>query len=307
MKRVILIACMGLLVIASCKDKKKDQNNAATSSLSKDSVKMAEEIHKELYGNWVGDFVIDDDVFAQISGDEELLRSLDNLPKINLTIKRITADTVLGQNIVRGNMRPVIGKIEDNGGNISFILDEPGDKKSDGRFEFKVKGDTLIGSWRAFDTSVKVKKRNFKLLKKQFAYNPNLMLPDEMELVDWRNSKEEQITEQDGDTTYSYVTTLYRAASPVVYKINASKEKLTEAKLKNLKKLDLEIIRNTIFARHGYAFTKVGVRQFFDPVEWYVPISNDVSAQLSTLEKDNIKLLKKFEKYAEDNYDSFGR
>ena len=86
-----------------------------------------------------------------------------------------------------------------------------------------------------------------------------------------------------------------------------TKNKLQEIDVKNLKKLELEIIRNTIFARHGYTFKKKTYRQFFDPVAWYVPVSNDVSGSLSDLEKENITLLKRFEKYAIDNYDTFGR
>lgn len=82
---------------------------------------------------------------------------------------------------------------------------------------------------------------------------------------------------------------------------------MTETDLKNLKKLELEIIRNTIFARHGYTFKKKAVRQFFDPVDWYVPMYDDVQDKLTTLELKNIALLNRLEKYAEDNYDTFGR
>jgi len=71
--------------------------------------------------------------------------------------------------------------------------------------------------------------------------------------------------------------------------------------------LDLEIIRNTIFARHGYTFKKKAVRQFFDWVNWYIPVTDDVSSKLTPIEKKNIALLQRFEKYATDNYDTFGR
>jgi len=269
------------------------------------------EIHPELYGNWVGDFTVDEKVSEEILEKQgEFPAEFDYSPKINLTIKRITADTVIAQNVVKGNLRPLVGKIEENGNLITFILDEPGDKKSDGRFEFKLNKDTLEGAWIAFDQSVNVKKRNFKLIKKQFVYNANLMLPNDENsepLIDWYASKKETKTMADGDSTYTFINDLYRAASPVVYTLNASKTKLTEADLKNLKKLDLEIIRNTIFARHGYAFTKINVRQFFDPVDWYVPVSNDVTKELTQLERDNIALLTRFEKFATDNYDHFGR
>lgn len=303
MKRLGLVSIVSLCILSACKDQKKVQSGL----VGADSVRVEHEIRQELYGNWVGDFDVDGELYEQLALNEELPVDFDYNPKINLSIKRITADTVIGQNIVKGNIRPLLGRMEENGGAVSFILDEPGDKKSDGRFEIKLKDDTLIGSWVAFDTGVKIKKRHFKLLKKQFAYNANLMLPSEADLVDWRSSERKEVADDNGDSTATYVNDFYRVASDAVFVINASKQKLTEAQLKNLKKLDLEIIRNTIFARHGYAFTKIGVRQFFDPVEWYVPISNDVTRELTPIEKDNIRLLQKFEKYAEDNYDYFGR
>ncbi len=289
----------------SCKgktDKKSGEIRA------KDSVVLEQEVHQDLYGNWVGEFIVDENILKEGEG----LPSTDYYPKINLTIKKVTdKGNVFGQNVVKGNLRPLTGKLEGVGNAIQLLLDEPGDKKSDGRFEIKFKDDTLMGTWTAYDQNVKIKRRSFKLLKKQFSYNPNLMLNDQNDeygtLVDWVNAKKQEATEVDGDSTYTFVMEYYRSASPAVYQLNASKQKLTEKDLKNLKKLDLEIIRNTIFARHGYAFTKPSIRQFFEPVDWYVPVSKDVSSDLSQVEKDNIVLLTRFEKYATDNYDTFGR
>ncbi|QQD13816.1 YARHG domain-containing protein [Sphingobacterium sp. UDSM-2020] len=306
MKRLFYMA-LAFAMLTSCNSK----TDKKSSDQSVSGAMVENEIHPELYGNWVGDFTVDEKVSEEILEKQgEFPAEFDYSPKINLTIKRITADTVIAQNVVKGNLRPLVGKIEENGNLITFILDEPGDKKSDGRFEFKLNEDTLEGAWTAFDQSVNVKKRNFKLIKKQFVYNANLMLPNDENsepLIDWYASKKETKTMADGDSTYTFINDLYRAASPVVYTLNASKTKLTEADLKNLKKLDLEIIRNTIFARHGYAFTRINVRQFFDPVDWYVPVSNDVTKELTQLERDNIALLTRFEKFATDNYDHFGR
>ncbi|MCS4226844.1 YARHG domain-containing protein [Sphingobacterium sp. BIGb0165] len=304
MKRNIYLLLV-LSAMIGCKDR---TNKKAVEPKAQDSVLLEQEAHQELYGNWVGNFVIDENSLE----DGEGLPNTDYSPKINLTIKKITdKGKVFGQNVVKGNLRSLTGKLEGDGNAMQLLLDEPGDKKSDGRFEIKLKNDTLIGSWVAYDQGVKIKKRNFKLLKKQFAYNPNLMLDNQDEeygtLVDWINAKKKEAIDQDGDSTYTYVMEYYRSASPAVFSINASKQKLAEKDLKNLKKLDLEIIRNTIFARHGYAFTKPSIRQFFDPVDWYVPVSKDVSSDLSSLEKDNIALLTRFEKYATDNYDTFGR
>jgi len=77
--------------------------------------------------------------------------------------------------------------------------------------------------------------------------------------------------------------------------------------LKNLRKLDLEIIKNSVFARHGYSFKKETYRYFFEQTDWYIPVSNNVDADLSPMELENVALLNRFTKYAEDKYDYFGR
>ena len=136
------------------------------------------------------------------------------------------------------------------------------------------------------------------------------MLPEDEAYIDYYSEKIDTIVETQTDSTTvpeTYYQETYRSAGDVITKINSSTKKLTENDLKNLKKLELEILRNTIYARHGYTFKKKSYRQFFDSVEWYIPVSENVDAKLTALEKANIKLLERFEQYAEDNYDSFGR
>ncbi len=69
--------------------------------------------------------------------------------KISLKINRITKDSVYGQSIVNGNQRPVRGVFNET--SKSFVLDEPGNDKTDGRFEIKLNGDSLTGKWNAFN------------------------------------------------------------------------------------------------------------------------------------------------------------
>ena len=121
-----------------------------------------------------------------------------------------------------------------------------------------------------------------------------------------RKTKINSYVDDEGNTQ-TYENTVYRSATDAVYKINASKEKLTEKRIKNLRKLDLEIIKNAIYARHGYSFKKQTYRNFSEYTDWYVPVSNNVDAELTPLEKENIVLLSRFTKYAEDHYDTFGR
>jgi len=70
---------------------------------------------------------------------------------------------------------------------------------------------------------------------------------------------------------------------------------------------DLEVIRNGIYARHGYSFQNRRNRYMFEQVDWYIPVSIDIRTELTDIEKKNIELLKRYEAYAETYYDDFGR
>lgn len=294
MKKSFLISILSICLFG-CDSKTKQKSNLDS------TVVVAEEnsSYKDLYGMWVGDFV-------PVKDKSELQDAMTN--KITLIIKNITTNNdVEGQSIVAGNSRPLKGKLTKLGERLSFVLDEPGNEQFDGRFEFNFDDNKLIGKWNAYKTTVQVTERSFALVKKSFSYNPNLMLSENGDYVDYDGVKKKDITDTIDGVEETYTDEYYRAASDAVYTLNASTTELTEADLKNLRKLDLQILRNTIFARHGYTFKKKTYRQFFNPVEWYVPTSKNIDGRLTAIEKDNIKLLLKFEKYAEDNYDTFGR
>lgn len=282
-----------LLSLTSCK---KDKDKTIASVKKEDT-----EVLTFLYGNWVGDFTASE--YQEDKTEEDFVF----INKINIVIKRIQGNNVTGQNIVAGNSRPIAGTIRNKNDESHFVMKETGDDKNDGVFRFTIKNDTLSGEWTSNNKKAIVTKRTFKLVKQNFEYKPEVMLPDDDVYYDSYSMKiDSAMIEIDGEEEMQY-SEIYRAASDIIYKINSSTTKLSEADVKNLKKLELEILRNTIFARHGYTFKKKSYRQFFDPVDWYIPVSEDVSKELTSIEKENIKLLERFEKYAEDNYDSFGR
>jgi hypothetical protein len=66
-------------------------------------------------------------------------------------------------------------------------------------------------------------------------------------------------------------------------------------------------MRNEIFARHGYCFAKKNLRQQFENEDWYVPNTVDIKGFLTEVEKKNIALIKRYEKYAEEYGDEYGR
>lgn len=303
--KIVPLALAGLLTasVISCKKDSPADTSSKNLSAKKDSV-VAPEIYKEYYGIYMGDFAGKEIIIPEIGEEYEG----EVFKKISLKINRITRDSVYGQSIVDGNQRPFRGVFNET--TKSFVLDEPGNDKTDGRFEVTLNNDSLTGNWNAFNKSaVKAPSKLVRLVRKEFAYNPNFMLSPDNDLIDWENPKNfvEKYTDEETGKTESYTASKNRIASDAVFKINASKQKLTEKDLKNLRKLDMEIIKNSVFARHGYSFKKATYRNFFEQTDWYIPVSNNVDHDLSPMEKENVALLNRFIKYAEDKYDSFGR
>lgn len=305
MKNLKLFFAVSILIsLAGCKKETESTNGKKDSITAKQDSVAVPEIHKEYYGIYMGDFAGKEMITPEIGEDYEG----DVYKRIALKISRITKDSVYGQSIVDGNQRPFRGVF--NEAAKSFILDEPGNDKTDGRFEVKLSHDSLTGTWNAFNkTAVKAPSKKVKLIKKEFVYNPNFMLSPDNDLIDWENPKSfvEKYTDEETGKTETYTASKNRIASDAVFRINASKQKLTEKDLKNLRKLDMEIIKNSVFARHGYSFKKATYRNFFEQTDWYIPVSENVDNDLSPLEKENVALLNRFIKCAEDRYDSFGR
>lgn len=82
---------------------------------------------------------------------------------------------------------------------------------------------------------------------------------------------------------------------------------LTEKDVENLKNEELRMMRNEIYARHGYSFKLADMREHFDKLDWYMPMAVDITSKLTKVEKDNAALIKRYEKYSAEYYDGFGR
>jgi hypothetical protein len=293
MNRIVLIVVLAI-VVTSCK--KEEKAIVATDTV------VVKDKYADLYGNWVGDFVVSEADSTVL--ETEYMAS----NKINIVIKKIENGNVYGQSIVAGNLRQLVGTIVDNADEFVINLNEPGERKDDGEFEFTIQNDTLDGIWYVNNRKFPVWERKYKLTKQPFKYNPKLMLPEKDNYIDYFSMKSDSTKYANDDgTEETYYEDTYRMASGIIAKLNASTTLLKESDVKNLKRLELEIIRNTIFARHGYTFKKKSFRQFFDPVDWYIPVTDNMSGKLTLTEQQNIILLNRFQKYAEDNYDSFGR
>jgi hypothetical protein len=87
----------------------------------------------------------------------------------------------------------------------------------------------------------------------------------------------------------------------------ASTSLLKERDVENMKPEELRIMRNEIFARHGYSFKLADMREHFEAIDWYMPMAVDITTKLTENEKKNAALIKRYEKYSAEYYDSFGR
>jgi len=70
---------------------------------------------------------------------------------------------------------------------------------------------------------------------------------------------------------------------------------LTEDDLRGLSKEQLRILRNTIFARHGYKFAVADLQEYFGIKKWYRPQYDDVTHLLNTIERENVQFIRKHE------------
>jgi len=186
--------------------------------------------------------------------------------KITVFISQLKDGNIKGYSVCAGMQRPFSGGYEEEDGKIKAIIQEPGDNKNDGVFEFAISKEehTLTGKWTPFNKEMAG--RHYKLARKNFHYvAANGSYPE------------------------------------------ASTRLLTADDVNNLIKDELRYMRNEIYARHGYSFKLKDIRQHFDQQDWYMPVSTDVRTKLSAIEVKNEKMIKNFEKYAEESYDDYGR
>jgi hypothetical protein len=73
----------------------------------------------------------------------------------------------------------------------------------------------------------------------------------------------------------------------------ASTRPLTDAELAGLDAAALRLMRNEIYARHGYLFQDPDLRRYFSAQPWYRPIGSEVT--LSSVEQANVARIRRYE------------
>jgi len=76
----------------------------------------------------------------------------------------------------------------------------------------------------------------------------------------------------------------------------ASGRLLSHQELNRMSADELAVMRNEIYARHGYIFKNPKWKDYFSQKSWYTPKYDEVEDKLSPLEKNNVLLIKKYEK-----------
>ncbi|MBL7747129.1 MAG: YARHG domain-containing protein [Chitinophagaceae bacterium] len=187
--------------------------------------------------------------------------------KITLLITKAVGDSVIGRSIVGGNDRPFSGTFVFDNGIYTVSAKEPGDHKDDGSFSFTVS------------------KANLNEISGSWRPNDTK-----------RPSK-----------TYTLQRKKFEYRTDVGTWPQSSQRLLKAKDVENYSKEELEFMRNEIFARHGYCFNRKHLRQQFEMEDWYVPNTVDIKGFLTDIEKKNIELIKRYEKYAEEYGDEYGR
>jgi hypothetical protein len=187
--------------------------------------------------------------------------------KITMLIIKVQGDSIEGRTIVGGNDRPFLGTFEEKEGKYSISAKEPGDHPDDGVFNFNID-----------------------------------MANTEVLTGSWKPNNAKKPAKD-----YSLQRKKFEYKTDVGNFPESSQRLLKAKDVENLMKEDLMFMRNEIFARHGFCFKKKNLRQEFEMQEWYVPNTVDIKDYLTDIEKKNIQMIKRYEKYAEEYGDEYGR
>ncbi|HUR65893.1 MAG TPA: YARHG domain-containing protein, partial [Chitinophagaceae bacterium] len=168
--------------------------------------------------------------------------------KITLLITKAKGDSIVGRTIVGGNDRPFAGTFTLANDLYTISAKEPGDHKDDGVFNFAI--------------------ANTK--------------PDEVSGT-WKANDPKRPVK-----SYTLERKKFEYRTDVGSWPESSQRLLKPEDIENLMKEDLEMMRNEIFARHGYCFNRKHLRQQFEMADWYVPNTVDIKGFLTEIEKKNI-------------------
>lgn len=189
--------------------------------------------------------------------------------QITLILTELQGQELRGYSVCAGNYRPLTGRVTEQkpGEYYTCELAEPGDDPYDGTFTFTI------------DPAKQLLKGEWKPFRAK------------------------------GNTArnYTLATKDFRYQPTVGEWPEASQRLLTEDDVWNYNSDELRLMRNEIYARHGYSFKIKDMRYYFEEQDWYMPVTTDIRRELTTTEIANIELIYEYETYYDEYYDEFGR
>lgn len=187
--------------------------------------------------------------------------------KINIAIAKVEGDSVFGHSVCAGNFRAIKGTIK--------AIDE-----NTYQAVMREPGDDQYDGEFQFEIDV---------ARQELSGS-------------WKPFKKTV-----GAKTYNLLKTDFTYDPELGDHPEASTRYLEVTDVENLLPEEIEMIRNEIYARHGYSFTNIKIRRIFDDKDWYIPMAIDIRDQLTEIEAHNIDLLLNFEEYQEEYYNDYGR
>jgi len=116
------------------------------------------------------------------------------------------------------------------------------------------------------------------------------------ELEDYKKDNLNKTTDNNNETQITQDEKIDEYSSNVQGEYpEASLRLLYPEDLMNLSAFELKIMRNEIFARHGYIFKTPEMKSYFLNQYWFEGRYNNVDNQLTKIEKENILLIKSYE------------
>lgn len=140
--------------------------------------------------------------------------------------------------------------------------------------------------------------KDLELKERELALKEKELALKEKELDSRNSSNSSNSSKAEGNLSSSGGESSYPDMSSVL---------LDKSYLENKDAWELRIMRNEIYARHGYIFKLPELNEYFMKQSWYKPESEDVTNSLTPTEKENIEVIKRYEEYIGSRYSKYSR
>jgi serine/threonine protein kinase len=151
---------------------------------------------------------------------------------------------------------------------------------------FAINSDDTSGSTKVSDNSKTKTESKSELSQKE----------EELKRREQKIEEDRKKMENNNSNTSGQNSNSQNNSIPGVYP-EGSTRSLTESDVRSLSRYELSIMRNEIFARHGYIFkSNPEMIKYFNNQSWYTPQYYDVTNMLSEIEKFNVNFIKNHER-----------